>query len=760
MANLVIASNTKAMRKLDKGTKDKVWAFIEKLSVNHTTPGLHIEPLNAAVDPRVRTGRVDQHFRAILFKVDDKLGDDPTFIYMGTWPHDEANKLAERSRLRVNPINGVLEGIIGELDGEDDRKKRTVVPDPRGELDRALKAQAKGYLAERFSLSDLTDRLGLEQELAERAHAAANEDVLLDIAANAVGWQGSALLDLATGLHIETIREKHGFTDNPIDEDLDEDQKILKALELPASKMQFTFVEDDEELRRVIEGGDFAAWRTFLHPEQRKYVEQNHNGAFRLSGGAGTGKTVVAIHRAQRLAKADSGARIVLTTYNRTLAADLKTALQSLDPKVVIANRLGEPGIYVGGVDALGNAALNQGGDIADAAEKVLGYRGVELTNNRTNTDKVWRDVVQSVSSGLDTKLATPGFLENEYVAVILANKVTTLEQYAKVARPGRGVRLSRPQRIAVWKVVEAYRRQSRMDGSLSFPEILALAAEQLRLRVEAGKDFFADHVLVDEAQDLHATHWALLRNLVAESANDLFIAEDSHQRIYGQPIVLSRFGIKIVGRSKRLTLNYRTTAQNLHFAVSILSGADYKDLEQGAESTDEYRSARLGPNPELVECADAADELDKVADLVRNWITPPQGSDSPAVDPSTIAVLTRGVNDRSQFVRALGERGVEARALDNNPASPDHVQVLTMHRAKGMEFSRVVLAGIDNTHVPSAATLRSVPTEERDEALLRERSLLYVAASRARDELVVTWSGKKSELLQTSISCDAETDG
>ncbi|MGW5075801.1 3'-5' exonuclease [Rhodococcus sp. NPDC004095] len=743
MANLVIASNTKAMKKLDKNTKDKVWAFIEKLSADHTAPGLHIEPINAAVDPRVRTGRVDLHFRAIMFKIEDKLGDDPTFIYMGTWPHDEANKLAERSRLRVNPINGVLEGIIGELDGDDDRKKRTVVPDPRGELDRALKREPKSYLAERFSLADLTERLGLDADLAERALAAPDEDTLLDIAANAVGWQGSALLDLATGLHIDTIREKHGFTDSPVDETLDEDEQILKALEQPASKMQFTFVEDDEELRRIIEGGDFAAWRTFLHPEQRKYVEQNHNGAFRLSGGAGTGKTVVAIHRARRLAKADPAARIVLTTYNKTLAADLKAALKTLDPEVKIVDRLGEPGVYVAGIDAVGNAVLSQAGDIADAAEAVLGHRGVDLTHLRTNSDKVWRDVSQSVNSGLDTKLATPGFLENEYVAVILANRVTTLEQYAKVARPGRGVRLSRPQRIAVWKLVDAYRRQSRMDGSLSFPEILALAAEHLRLRAESGKDFLADHVLVDEAQDLHATHWALLRNLVAEGPNDLFIAEDSHQRIYGQPIVLSRFGIKIVGRSRRLTLNYRTTAQNLHFAVSILSGAEYKDLEQGEESTAEYRSARLGPDPELLKCDSAADELDKVAELVQSWI-------DEGVDKSTIAVLTRGQNDRSQFVRALGERGIDARALDSNPATTGHVQVLTMHRSKGMEFSRVVLAGIDNSHVPSAATLRSVPEEERDEALLRERSLLYVAASRARDALVVTWSGKKSELLGT----------
>lgn len=304
------------------------------------------------------------------------------------------------------------------------------------------------------------------------------------------------------------------------------------------------------------------------------------------------------------------------------------------------------------------------------------------------------------MSSGLDARIATPGFLDNENVAVILANKVTTLEQYAKVARPGRGVRLSRPQRIAVWKLVEAYRRQSRMAGSLSFPEILALAAEHMRLRGESGGSHVADHVIVDEAQDLHATHWALLRALVAEGSNDLFIAEDSHQRIYGQSIALSHFGIKIVGRSRRLTLNYRTTAQNLHFAVSILSGAEYKDLEQGEESTADYRSVRLGSNPRMLEYTDAADELDKVTQEVRAWL-------DAEIDPSTIAVLTRGKNDRTQFVRTLGGRGIDARALDDNLATSGHVQVLTMHRSKGMEFSRVVLAGIDATHVPSAATLR-----------------------------------------------------
>jgi superfamily I DNA/RNA helicase len=349
--------------------------------------------------------------------------------------------------------------------------------------------------------------------------------------------------------------------------------------------------------------------------------------------------------------------------------------------------------------------------------------------------------VLDSTDSGLDPSLATPGFLENEYVTVVLANNITTEKEYTRVARPGRGVRLSRPQRIAIWKVIEGYRRRSRVDGTLSFPEVLAVAAEHLRLFDESGSASVADHVIVDEAQDLHATHWKLLRALVAEGPNDLFIAEDSHQRIYGRPVVLGKLGIKIVGRSRRLTLNYRTTAQNLHFAVGILSGAEYQDLEEAQESTAEYRSARLGPVPELIACVSMTDELDKVAARIQSWL-------AAGCEPESIAVLTRSAGDRARYVRALNERGIDARAMDENPHTTGHVQVLTMHRAKGMEFANVVLAGVDEARVPLAASIRSVPNEEKDEALTRERSLLYVAASRARDELVVTWSGNRTELI------------
>ena len=738
MANLVIASNSKAMSKLDGSIKKKVYDFFEKLNADDTSPKLHIEPMNVAADSRVRTGRVDLHYRALLFKVDDKSGGVPTYIYMGTWNHDEAIKLAETATLRVNPINGTLEGLIGE-------PAPAVKPPPEVVVLEPVMKQELSYLAGvGYTLDDLIKGLGIDPALAARVMAAPDESSVLDAAERALGWEQSALLELVTGTSIEDIREKHGFTDKPVDTDLDDDEQIITALKRPASKMQFAYIEDDEELRRIIEGGDFAAWRIFLHPEQQKYVDSDFSGPFRLSGGAGTGKTVVAIHRARRLARANPQDRIILTTFNATLAQGLKADLEALDPGLTIAEKPGDAGVYVGGIDALGRDVLHRAArEIAAAAsENVFGRSGLEFGSKRTNADAVWREVAQSVDSGLDAKLSTPAFLEAEYVAVVLANRITTLEEYAKVARPGRGVRLSRPQRIAVWKLIEAYRRQSQMDETLSFPEVLALAAEGLRIQTEKFGRYLADHVIVDEAQDLHAAHWSMPRALVPEGPNDLFIAEDSHQRIYGSPIVLSRFGIKIVGRSRRLTLNYRTTAQNLRFAVGVLSGAAYADLEQGQEKTSDYRSARNGPTPELIPCENQTAELDTVAATIKSWL------DAGDVEPESIAVLVRSQDERDRFVRGLGERGVTVRAVDRNAATAGQPLVMTMHRAKGMEFSRVILSGADDKHVPSPATLRYLPDEERAEALLRERSLLYVASSRARDALVVTWSGTRSELL------------
>jgi len=280
-----------------------------------------------------------------------------------------------------------------------------------------------------------------------------------------------------------------------------------------------------------------------------------------------------------------------------------------------------------------------------------------------------------------------------------------------------------------VWALIEAYRAQNRIDGALDFGETAAVAAAYLE-GAGGQVSHCADHVLVDEGQDLSPVHWQLLRALVAPSADDLFIAEDSHQRIYGPRTVLSRYGIRIVGRSQRLTLNYRTTAQNLRYAVTILEGGDYVDLEEEADATG-YRSARTGPSPIVVPASTLSAELDAIALHVAEWLK------ADAL-PETIAVLVQDRFQRERVVAALGERGIEARAVDRERPPAGRVLVMTMHRAKGMEFSKVVLTDAGYRSPTDQARLDGLDESERLDAELRARSLEYVASTRARDELVV----------------------
>lgn len=337
--------------------------------------------------------------------------------------------------------------------------------------------------------------------------------------------------------------------------------------------------------------------------------------------------------------------------------------------------------------------------------------------------------------------MRSAAFLAAEYAQVVLPNGITTREEYYKVRRPGRGVALDRAKRAAVWDVVEAYRAQARTAGSIDFPEAAMVAAVHLRRVADTRGEYLTDHVLVDEGQDLGPAHWQLLRALANQHADDLFIAEDSHQRIYGQRIVLSQFGIRIVGRSQRLTLNYRTTAQNLAYAVTVLQGGTYTDLEDEAETASGYRSARSGPAPRLIPCTTLSEELDRAAELVSEWA---DGTEA----PETVAVLIREQRQRDRLVTGLAERGVTIRAVDREHIKPGQPVTMTMHRAKGTEFSKVLLFGINQGAIPRAMRDEQYAEDAEADALLRERSLLYVAATRARDEVAVSWSGEPSPFL------------
>ncbi|AUI61747.1 UvrD-helicase domain-containing protein [Amycolatopsis sp. BJA-103] len=698
----------KLASKIDGSIRSKAMAFLQKLGTDDTTSGLHIEPIENAADPRVRTGRVDNFWRAVMFRLDSD--GERHYVIHGIWPHDDAIAEARRVRLSVNPINGLPQ--IAEIEP------------PIESVPAVTKSSASQSLLVSLGhdRNTLVETLGLPEHVVSQAIDAVDEDAVLDLAQQHDGWIGTILVDLAAGDTVDSVVARLELAKAAPSGNADAD--VLHSLKRPGAAFQYAMIGDQDELRRVIEGGDFGAWRIFLHPEQLRYVERSYNGPFRLSGGAGTGKTVVLVHRARALARRNPNARIVLTTFTTNLADALSDSLTQLDPRVSQAKKLGQPGVHVTGVDALASAVLRGAGSgLAASVREVLGEdRSAPLA--RTAGTR-WREVVESTDTSLPPAMANESFLSSEYGHIVLPNKIHDEAGYLRVRRPGRGVALDRAKRSAVWGLIAAYRAQSRIDGSLDFTEAAAVAAAHLAKQTDKR----ADHVLIDEGQDLSPTHWQLLRALTGEHPDDLFIAEDAHQRIYGARVVLSRCGVAIVGRSRRLTLNYRTTAQNLHYAMKIIEGGQYVDMEDDTETTG-YRSARTGPEPEIVLAETLSAELQIIGDYVLAWV-------KAGTDAETVAVLVSDRFHRDRVVTALTERGVDARAVDRDRSPQGRVAVMTMHRAKGTEFSKVVIAA-DRPSSVELARLEALALSERADADLRRRSLRYVAATRARDELVV----------------------
>ncbi|WP_394554618.1 3'-5' exonuclease [Agromyces sp. MMS24-JH15] len=724
---------------LDKMVEAKIFSFLKKLRADDSTPGLHIEKMNNPADPRARTGRVDLSWRAVLYRIETS-DNERTYVYAGTYKHDKANDYARTRVLKYNPINGVAELIQASTPSE---------PSGAAAAEWASTAEQTGakvesYLESHFNyaLKDLTDMLGFDEASACSLLSARDETEVIAVGEGfANAWQQLAALGLAMGDSLDKIKGDLGLDEPVVELDTEtEDDRLARALAHPAAKMQFTFVGDDEELERIIEGGDFDAWRVFLHPEQQRYATGHWNGPFRLTGGAGTGKTVVLLHRARQLALAAPTSSIVLTTYTRALAENLQRDLEHLDPHLPKATKLGGSGVLVRGIDQLSTSIRYQAGSgFGSAAVAVLG-EAIAAVSNVTGNDAGWAGAITAAAPALPDALRNPTFFEGEYLQVILPGRITEQDEYFSIRRPGRGVALDRQKRAEVWRVVEEYRQTARAAGTISWAEQAAIGAVWLDL-AGAAAGLRADHLLVDEGQDLTPSHWQFLRALVKPGTDDLFLAEDTHQRIYGQHVVLARYGIRIVGRSKRLTLNYRTTEQNLRYALGVLSAGEYLDADNETETTAGYRSARRGPEPAGFGASDDDAQIAHIAELIGGWL-------EEGVDPGTIAVLAR-TNDRALVVRdGLNSHGIASNHIKSAQIDGDKPVALTMHTAKGMEFSRVVLFDISEGSIPNPQVLHKAAPEEHADVLLRERSLLYVAASRARDVLTVTWKGDPSQLL------------
>ncbi|MFD5457177.1 UvrD-helicase domain-containing protein [Streptomyces olivaceus] len=522
-----------------------------------------------------------------------------------------------------------------------------------------------------------------------------------------------------------------------------------------AARRAVSQAETDDDAVLGALGRSFDAWRLFLHPEQHRLATGDFKGSAKVTGGPGTGKTVVALHRVRHLVDRlppGHSRPVLLTTYNANLARELTERLRQLGGDALLRR------VDVKSVDAL-------------ALEIVRESR--RETGRPLDDDaamNLWHTV--RVETGLLEYDAD--FLDAEFKHVVLANRCGAWDTYRRVGRAGRP-RISTAQRHEVWQLVQAYKAHLDTPPRRTTYALIADRAAELEqhrmarteeqarykqeeqqgrdlVHREAGSGMWLrpryQHIVVDEAQDLSASHWRMLRAMVRRGPNDLFLAGDAHQRIYGSRVVLSHQGIEIRGRaSRRLTLNYRTTRQILGSANRLIEGAAFDDLDTGTDTLDGYRSVLTGLAPQFWRAPDRLTEMRAVATLIKERHAL---HDTPY---SAMAVSVPDGGAAQEFANVLLREfalPVVELGRDGVRSDTDAVRIGTMHRFKGLEFQRVFLTSVGEGQVPHQRIeqYRDTNPDRYRQEEQRARSLVFVAATRARDELVVTWSGRASRFL------------
>jgi hypothetical protein len=700
MAKLGIAKDFLAdYAKLQKPVQKAVDAAISKFS-QHTHAGLHLEKLANAKDPRIRTIRVNQFYRGVVLTPDN--GEE--FLLLTVLPHDDANTYAVSRRFTVNQALGVLEVRNQQaLDG----------------IEPALRQAAKDSPTLLFGKVNDADliRLGIDADVLPLVRLLATEAHLEALANLLPAAQFDALTGLAAGLSPEQVWAEVSaqLPTGAVPEQVDTDDIAAAVARTPD---RFVLVSGPDELAHIL-AHPFDAWRVFLHPTQREIAYRpTYAGPALITGGAGTGKTVTALHRAvflaRRIADGDAGRKILLTTFTRNLAEALEGQLALLIDEQAVRDR-----IDVVNVDRLAYRV------VAEA----LGRQPAVVDQ------QVLRDLWQKAAESAEG--ISPIFLEREWEQVILAQGLHDPAAYLSARRHGRSTPLKSDQRLKVW---EAIRQVTDSLRQLNQHTHLQLADEGARILAERPTPPYR-HVIVDEGQDLHPAQWRLLRAAVSSGSNDIFIVSDPYQRIYDNQVSLGSIGIGIRGRSRKLTINYRTTQEILAWSVRVLTGVTPTGLDDQPDNLAGYRSPMHGRRPLVRSHPDRATEYAELAEQINGWL-------DAGVEPHAIGVAARNGYLARAAKDALGTTGIPVSST--TATKTNAVRVGTMHAMKGLEFRCLAAIGVDAGTVPANAAVTS--TEDDPVAhghdIQRERCLLFVACTRARDALYVSYVRKPSPFL------------
>ena len=698
---------------IPKQENKRVRAFITKFRRDPFSPGINYEKINDAADPNYRSVRMGDNYRGIVMK--PETGN--VYILLWVAKHDDAYDWARRNRCNIHPETGSIQ-VFDATHVEADQ-----VPEPQPE-----QPEAAPLFHERRDRELL--RLGVPEERIELVRKVHTEEQLEALEERLPREAFEALYLLAAGTDFDEVMREYALPAGPVDT-----TDFAAALERDTSKRRFVVVDDDIDLERILDA-PLEKWRVFLHPSQRRIVEWDCNGPIRVLGGAGTGKTVVAMHRARWLARkvfTDREQRILLTTFTANLATDISENLK----KICEPEELDR--IEVIHIDAWVARFLR-----ASKYPHRIVYSGQPAMR------KLWKLALDNAPAEMD--LAESFYFE-EWDRVILPQRVMSKSDYFRARRIGRGVALNRRQRALIWPVFEEMHIQLQQQG-MRPAEMAKQDAVELMNEGHSFRPYAS--VIVDEAQDMGPDAMRLIRAMIPrERPNDLFIVGDGHQRIYRNRFALSHCGINIRGRSRKLRINYRTTEETRRFAVAVLEGQEIDDLDEGIDTSMDYRSLMHGQPPEVGLLEDEKCELDWIFERIDALL-------KREIAGADICVVARTNRLVAQLEDGLKQRGLVTRRLSRDAGDDrahEGVRLATMHRVKGLEFRYVFLAFINAGICPLEAAVGNTedPTERRSSEL-NERALFHVAASRAIRRLYVSSSGTPSELIARSVdSRDAQ---
>ncbi|MFE9914094.1 UvrD-helicase domain-containing protein [Micromonospora sp. NPDC005553] len=702
----------KEVMKLTRADIGAVYEFMHKFRHNPENPGLNLKALNG--DSRLMSARVNKDYRALLLHIAER-----DYLLVAVKHRGEVYDDLSRYAYRINRVTGGIE-VIDMAPVGDSIIGRVVPPDVEPE-------PAQKPLFQAYTDAQLLE-LGVSEPLLPQIRELTAEAELLELLDRAPQLTTDVLFALFDGTPYDDVLQQ--VTD-PVRADEPVDPEDFEAaVERPATQV----TSDDEALQAML-GEAFERWQIFLHPTQRKLVERRYNGPARVGGGPGTGKTIVALHRVAHLARQlppGVDKPILLTTFNRNLAADLRTRLMALGGQELVAR------VDIVNIDRLASRVV--------AEAKAGGSRRV-VDDNRVL--ELWDEfLIETGETAWEAE-----FLAAEWTQVILGQVLNSRTDYFKARRPNRGRSLSRIERDQIWQLTERFTTWLENRGVWTWRQVAQRAArlemdrtaQNTGVAGESSGGFYRPryrHVVVDEAQDLSAAHWKMLRAMVAPGPDDMFLTGDTHQRIYDNHVTLSSLGVNIRGRSSRLTLSYRTTRQILADALQIMTGEVYDDLDGGEEDLAGYRSLLRGGRPVFRGAGTWAQERDLIVEQLRGWGNPTDGSVAICVPTKELA---------TDVISRLEAEGLEVVEIGpDGPKRPDGVHIGTMHRFKGLEYQRMIIAGVSDGLMPRQMINRYRDTDPKryQRERQRDRSLLFVAATRSRDELAVFWHGTPSPFL------------